>query len=314
MKDPSQNPDSNELPRFVLEAADDLRAIYDALERRDDSWLQDAAARASRQDSFFEHLRGQVGYTTYVAAAKRGGHRVEINSALILIPVLLQPAAASFLSDGSKELRPTISLIRSNLQDWLGYQVEVTLYSAPIAYDEICMWTPSMMREKLEHLALRKQPSLKVESRADFKLPEGSPTLAFLAGAISKPLTWPTLPMAEAMPDVRLRQRIEAAIDVAVPNRSVSGSCRVLAPDFAAEAIQAGIEAWIPALREYCGARLWDVEMYNQDTVIVHLQADEEAAKTCAVPLRAHQVGLDGIQSIVNVAGQHGQTVQATRH
>jgi hypothetical protein len=302
-----------EIPRFEIKSLDAAREIFDALGARDDKWILEAARRAESQEMFFEQLRGQVGFTTYSGVVKDfAKHKMEYHCALIMVPVILQSSQCDLIGNEAA-LSPVIMNVRRWLQEWFENKVEISLYSAPLGYDEICQWTPSIMREKLEQLASKSEPTIEVPPRFDFHLPDEAPGLAFFTAAVHRPLVWPTLPPEDTEGDLALQARLAGSLEVcasgAVPSRVT-----VLPPQFASEAIASGLAAWVTAIHQKFGLKRWDVQQCDQDQAVLQLEVGEGAVHTSPIPVRTHQLGLDGIETILAHVAQMGSGYLVTRH
>jgi len=80
-----------DLPNYI-----DIGLMFDALERRDDEMLWNAARQAPSQTRFFEHLRNQVGFTKYRIGAGTGSRQrasarepLSQHCAMFLVPMIL---------------------------------------------------------------------------------------------------------------------------------------------------------------------------------------------------------------------------------
>ncbi len=299
--------------RFEIASLDDARDIGIALEKRDDRSIWEAARKASSQGAFFEHLRSQVGFTTYSGVVRQIARtRLEYYCSMILVPVLL-PAEASGLVMNTEALKPAIKQVRHWLQEWFEHKVEITLFSAPIGYQEVCGWTPSLMREKLDHLTKRHELRIEAPPDFDFRLPEESPSLAFFVAAVQRPLAWPVLPPISAEGDLALQARLSGAIEICAPGQAGRG-VQTLVPTFASESIAAGLDLWIEAIHAMHGIRRWDVQQVDQDLVVLQLEVGEDAIHTSPIPLRAHQLGLDGIEALLAKVATLGSGNLTVKH
>jgi len=272
-----------------------VRDIGTALKLRDDMALWAAARRAESQETFYEQLRAQVGYTTFSGVLKRvHKDQRECHVALLGVPVLLASSDAALVGN-SPATKTALNCVRGWLMEWFEYQGEITLYSALFGYHDICMWTPSVMRSRLDGLVDPKSASAQVPQAVDFGLPSDAPVLAFIIGAVHRPLAWPQLPPLDPEADLKLQARISGALQLCSPGGS-GNRITVLTPAFASEAIAEGLDRWFGAIASAYELKGWDMHQCDQDLVIAHLEVGEDAANTSAVPLRAHQLGLDGIE------------------
>ena len=286
------------IQRFEIAALADAREIGVALDRGDDQSIWNAARKATSQGAFFEHLRSQVGFTTYSGAVREiARSRLEYRCSLILVPVLLPPTAIS-LTNNPDAFKPVIKQVRLWLQEWFEHKVEITIFSAPVGYNEVSVWTPSIMREKLEQLAIKKAPLIAMPPNCEFFLPSDTPGLAFFVAAVHRPLEWPALPPINAEGDLDLQSRLAGAIEICAAAHSARG-VQTLQPTFASESIAAGLSLWVDAIHSHHGIRRWDVQQVDQDVVVLQLEVGENATHTSLIPMRAHQLGLDGIELLL---------------
>jgi hypothetical protein len=284
--------------RYEVRSIGDLRQMFDALERRDDASLWEAARRAPSQASFFHHLRNQVTSTTYQAGTKGRGHeKVQYHCCLVMVPVVL-PRLLDDVVDNAKALEPAVKQVRMWVQEWFEHKVEISIFNAIVGYDEVCVWSPSMMREKLDRLAVHKEPTVRVPPNFDFQLPAEAETLGFFVAAIHRPLDWPRLPAEDPHEDSVLTSKIAGAIQIC-SGAAQPAIATVLAPEFASDAIVSGIMRWVDSIHASHGIRRWDAQPVDKDLVVLQLEVGEEAETTCPIPLRAHQLGLDGIENIL---------------
>lgn len=294
-----------EVERYEVPSFWDARQMFDALERRDDASLWEAARRAPSQALFFEDLRHQVSSTTYMAGMRNAkSNKVQFHCSLVLVPVILSKALLDVI-DSDEILKPAIKQVHTWLGQWFEHRVEVSILNTLVGYNEVCIWSPSIMREKLERLAVRKTPSIPVPPNFDFHLPEEAPELAFFVAAIHRPLEWPCLPADDATENRMLAAKLGGALQVCSQSPS-PGSVQVLPPNFASDALCEGILRWLEGIASTAGIKRWDAQMVDQDLVVLQLELGEDAVTTNPIPLRAHQLGLDGLEKILKRVGELG--------
>jgi len=80
----------------------------------------------------------------------------------------------------------------------------------------------------------------------------------------------------------------------------------VLPPNFASDALCEGILRWLEEIAATAGIKRWDAQMVDQDLVVLQLELGEDAVTTNPIPLRAHQLGLDGLEKILKRVGELG--------
>lgn len=298
--------------RFEMPELADIGFVFDALERRDDQSLWEAAKRAPSHVGFFEQLRNQVGFTTYTTGREGARRSVAHHCAMLMVPVIL-PAGYATLRGNPSVTVPIVKQMVRWMGGWLQHKAEISFFNAPISYEEICIWTPSTMREKLEHLAVKKEPTLALPPDFNFYLPAEAPSLAFFVAAAQQPLDYPALPVLNPAADLALVSMISGAIQVAADGSTML-PVETLVPNYASEAMEAGILRWLSVIDAEFGIGRWDVQPVNQDLVVLQLEVGERPGHTSPIPLRAHQLGLPGIERIIGYVSAVGKGVLADMH
>lgn len=291
--------------RFEYPDLGDFGQIFDALQRRDDALLWELARTTRSQEQFFNQLRNEVGFTSYQTA--KGQKRREAlthHCAMMMMPVILT-GDASELINKADAVEPTIRQVVWWLREWFEYKVDVAIFNAPVPYEEVCIWTPSIMREKLEQLSVKREPTLALAPDFNLCLPPGAPRLSFFVTCAQQIGEGPRLPDFNAQADDKLVSRVRGALQVLTPGERL-GEVGVLVPDFASESMSAGLLEWIKTIHMQCGIGRWDAVPVDQDLVVLHLEVGENPSKTSPIPLRAHQLGLDGIRSVVEYVAAIG--------
>lgn len=283
-----------EVPFFL-----EMSQMSEALRTRSDEKLWEVARRSTSQDRFFNELRNQVSLTSYQVGSTRRPHRQYC--ALVMQPLIL-PAGASLLVGNAESFKGVFSKVRSWLVDWFGHEVEIRIFNAPVGYDEIAVWSPSVMREKLEQLAAWTSPTLEIPPDWDCRMPETASKLAFVVAGIQKPGGYPTLPAEDPVADACLQAKVSGLMEVHRPDRSMQ-PVQALVPGFAAEAILDGVITWLKVIHAEEGIGRWDATPIDQDTVVLQLEVGEER-RSSTVPLRAHQIGLDGVEQVLKFLRQ----------
>lgn len=289
---------------YQIQDFTDPQTVFDALDRRDDQSIWHAAKSAPSQAAFYEQLRAQVGYATFHhGTSKTGREGLRHHCAMLLTPLILPPSNSDTLFGETLGSKKAITTISAWIGRWLGYKSEVSLVSTPIGYSEICTWTPSEMREILDTLVAAKKfaistPTNQSLQEKSLRLPEDSPRLMFIVGYIQSPLAWPTLPPANDLEDMRLTEKISAAMQFC-SNEPGYQAIVARPPCFASEALIDGIINWISAIHAHNGITRWDVEQVDLDVANLYLEVGEYSTHTSVIPLRAHQLGIYGVQSVL---------------
>jgi hypothetical protein len=270
-----------------------VRDVGVALERRDDKLLWEAARRCGTLAVFYEQLRAQVGFAA-VPIVLNKPRRIRECAALLAMPVLLTAADAALVSTPEIVSR-SMGRVILWLEEWFHYKVHIRLFSCLFTYAEICMWSPSATRSRLLRLMDRNQATEAI-GPVHFGLPADAPMLAFIIAAAHRPLEWPALPHLDPEGDLKLQARVSGLLQVCGPASTMS-PVQVLTPGFLSEAIADGLDAFFGAIANRYGVVKWGVKAHGPDMVVAHLEIPDQPNLTVSVPLRAHQLGLDGIEA-----------------
>jgi hypothetical protein len=281
----------------------DFTKIAEAMNKKDEALLWEAAKNAKSQAQFFERLRNECGMTSFSTGSKMQ-HLVRHHSAMIMVPLVLAPESALLV--GNPEAMKAINhQVVQWISEWFEYQSEITIFNSPVAYEEICVWSPLDMRAKLEQLSSISTSSTFSLPDASFNLPENAPRLAFVVAAVQRAAEFPTLPPVDALTDASFKGRLAGAIQVLAASKE-SVDVSVFVPDYASEALLAGLLFWVQRLHETVGIHRWDAVPAGKDVVILQLELGEDARKTSPIVLRAHQLGIGGVQKVLDYVAKTG--------
>ncbi len=294
---------SDFMERFEIPDLNTAYEIQQALSRQDDAMLWEAAKRAECQQVFYEQLRAQVGTLSYTGQINGlGTRRSEVLCSLVLVPVLLGAEDRELAADRAA-VSKAVPAIRNWLEEWFEYTGRIAMYSCLFDYSEVCCWTPSIMRSSVQRLIDSTAIPELCAADHQFRLPEDAPTLAFFVAVIQRPMHEPSLPPLDPELDRVLQAKIAGAIQISSP-KPRQPQVRVLTPAFATDAIGAGLDEWIAAVASEHGIGRWDVQHADQDVVLLHLHVGEQGTPPAVIPLRAHQLGLPGIEErLAKVSG-----------
>lgn len=287
----------------------DFAKIAEAMNKKDEALLWEAAKHSKSQAHFFERLRNECGMTSFSTGSKMQ-HLVRHHSAMIMVPLVLAPESA-LLVGNPDAMKPINHQVVQWIAEWFDHQSEITIFSSPVAYEEICIWSPLDMRAKLEQLSSIRTASNFALPDASFNLPEHAPRLSFVVAAIQRAAEFPTLPPVDALTDASFQGRLAGAIQVLAASKA-SVDVSVLVPDYASEALLAGLLAWVQRLHEVVGIYRWDAVPAGKDVVILQLELGEDARKTSPIVLRAHQLGIEGVQKVLDLVAKTGTGLLGT--
>ena len=281
--------DSIEIPALTV-----IQTLGEALRTRNEALIWEVARNTPSQGLFFNELLNQVGFSTYELGNRPRNHRQYCT--LLMMPVIL-PAHAAALVDDPGVLSRVIKALHPWISEWYD-GVGLTMYNTLSGYEEIASWTPSIMRERLEHLTTGVKPKLINPADYPIGLPEIAPRLAYVVLASQQPLEFPGQPELSPVKDATLLAQVSGFLDVHSPTEA-GPRVRALLPDLASRSIADGLVAWITALQTELGIGAWDANPVSQNTVILELGLGDEG-HTCQLPLHAHQIGLDGVDRVLS--------------
>lgn len=275
----------------------DFMKITEALEKKDEALLWEAAKSSKAHAAFFDRLRDECSMAVYSIGSRRGQYVVNHHCALFMIPVIVSANAVAPVGD-AKAMRPVATHLARWVQEWFSNTTEVTVFNVATSYQEICNWSPLVMREKLLQLSKQSGGFSFLSPDMDFQLPATAPRLAFLIAGLQRPMEIPTLPRLDPVADETFRSRIEGAIQVVSPMSSRI-DVRVDLPDYASSALQKGLVRWLDALHAEHPIRRWDAMPAGNDAVYLQLVLGDDEPVVSRFMLRAHQLGMDGVAKVI---------------
>lgn len=173
------------------------------------------------------------------------------------------------------------------------------MIAAPVAYAEICNWSPVTQREYLASLA--RQPVAAPAPRLQTMscLPEPFPQLHFLIGSVSRWLAFAELPERD-VPGKQLwdlRQRMAGYLSCHYDQQVQP--LDVDAPSLFAEAVMAGLLMWVRELARGELISSWRIEPGGKDVVLLDLMPTARDCGQVRMPVRTHQLGHGGIDLLL---------------
>lgn len=280
----------------------DLLKITEALEKKDEALLWEAAKQSKSQAAFFDRLRDECSMAIYSVGSRRSQHVISHHSALFMVPVIVPPAAASIIGD-QEVVRPIAHRLARWIAEWFANSTEVTVFSAANAYEEISTWSPLVMRNKLMQLS-KQGPGMAYECvEMQSNLPPSAPRLAFLVAGLQRPMELPALPPLDPASDEMFKARVEGALQVISPGPG-KVALQVGLPDYASAALHAGLAQWLEALNAAHPVRHWDAVPAGNDSVYLQIVTGDEEPNVSRLMLRAHQLGMDGVAKILALVAE----------
>ncbi len=258
-----------------------------------------------------------------VTTSEAGGRAVtDLYSSLILWPIILDPQ----ILKGGKQGAPTIpeklaAWIAHQMQSWTDYTSTLCLLENLFSYQFIVRSGPLKLRNMLDQMATRNVIQDESGSHAmdDLKveLPEDAPRLYFLLGTLSRMGDWPVLRHADHHRTYSLARIVEGALRVQLcESRDSFGlDLCVGVPEFMDTGIASGIADWMSVMNKTYPFRSWSVETFGTDLVELWIQLDDDQKRSIRVPLCKHQLGINGLNRILELAaGLAGQLSMTLAH
>jgi hypothetical protein len=183
------------------------------------------------------------------------------------------------------------------IQAWLGQGQEAGLVAPLVPYADLCRWSPLTQQEYLADMAKSSHagpaPWLNVAPQLSPELPQ----LSFLVGSAQRWLACPQLPQPGSRGELNLRERLAAS--AAYMLHHPVQALEVRAPMIFHQGVLEGLLAWLTALADHCAFRSWQLHPAQHDLVWLELTGTDMQQAAQIIPLRRHQIGLHGLDLIV---------------
>lgn len=233
----------------------------------------------------------------------------EHNSTLFMCPVVLSSdmARRSQATSNSAERSKLARLIASNIQRWIAYRSEVRLVAGFASYQGLVTQEPEYFRRLLSNLVwYTEDQGIKVGSAfATEELPADAPQLCFLMGSFTSLSEWPTTPGVHDLSSLDLRDKLKGTLRFQLETDTdhvshCDSQIEVASPMFGDQAIECGLKMWLSKLGSEIGFKAWSVGQMQGDMIELQMLLNtDEGGKWISVPVRAHQVGVDGVERII---------------
>lgn len=216
-------------------------------------------------------------------------------SEMFLVPVI--DSVSCRVVDETAAWENAAYCIGEALDGWLPPKVRKTVFSGIRPYDWIGTWRPAVLRTHLQSTipgGLVKHTTFLTEA---MELPPEAPKLGFLCMVLTDERGWPRLPAANTLRD----NRFKAVVGMALQSSAHAECPTVLAPDRMQFAVADGLCLWLHQLHEAVPVTGWTAAPLaaSPDVVKVSLALDSESVKLTQFTLRKHQIGLDGVESVL---------------
>jgi hypothetical protein len=272
--------------------------VQAAVRAQDESLLW-RAWRGSRDQKFWvDGLAASVGSHVNERPHLRDSSRTTPwHHVLIAWPVIL-PAASRARTAATSDDRKATGGLLDKLQWWLGYRHEARLLAGVTEYAQICRFSPLWQRECLQILG-RQPPGWRAPLRADgLRLGASFPRLAFVVGSVSEWIVAPEIGSDESG-ERDWPLQMETAARVGYMHGSQVAPANVGVPAAFAHAVLAGLRAWMRELVKERLVRGWQLDFGFDDTVVLQLPAANENSAGALIPIRLHQIGMQGLQVLL---------------
>lgn len=290
-------------------AITELIEIRRALDRHDDDALDAAAAAAPDRRMFYERLRHQSGHVQY-SFGRKAPHPVRMRATMQMTPVITRWPEPWPIKHRLKDIEAAMVQAQRAICGWIGRDRHILrLLSQPVPYTDVCHWSATDLQKIVLSIAqLRGAFPARQGSERLYGFGPGVPTLRMIVGAIQSPFGDPPdylggVSFRDALAEellAALHAGIHGAADAAGDTRHApwEGRTHVRMPDAPGEALLDGVCAWIEVLAEDVGIEDWDVQWVADGAASLSLRL-REIEQPAAIVLRAHQLGLDGIERVV---------------
>jgi hypothetical protein len=215
------------------------------------------------------------------------------HSTLIAAPVIMPGNPDGQAGSAGESLGSTL---HEPWQRWVGWDQEVALFTEPLAYSQICCWSPVTQRECLARLMREESSSTAPHVQQMGRSPKGLPQLHLMVGSLRRWLTYPLLPdpLATGEEPWRLRQRMQAQI--AYWAGCHPHELETALPNTFAQALHEGLTMLVDTLVRHALVCGWQLEARGMDIVLLELILD--GGEQIVLPLRGHQLGPAAIEQL----------------
>lgn len=265
--------------------------LDDAIRRNDDAGMWDVVARQDDQEKAQEAMATLVSRLAY-----RIDGRARF-AEMFLLPVI-EPAAGDVISN-EKNWKAASFAIGEALDGWLPKKVTKTVFNGIRPFDWVGTWRPAVLRSHLNRtLPGNDQAKLTTITEA-IDYPDSAPRLGFLCMVLTSQLGWPALPAPSTMADKRLRD----VVGFALQHTQHSVPPLVLTPDRVQFAVVDGVCLWLTELDQANKILGWSATPIatSADVIKIALRLDSEKVPLTQFTLRKHQIGLRGVNDVLQV-------------
>ncbi len=216
-------------------------------------------------------------------------------SEMFVVPIIEAPGTNLLGDDGL--WRQADHCIGETLDSWLPPKTRKTVFAGIRPYDWIGTWRPSVLRCHLHSTVPGGQQKKVTFLTETIECPQAAPRLGFICMVLTGDRGWPQLPPADALRD----NRFKAVVQYALQQGEGEFAPTVLTPDRLQFALTDGLCLWLHMVNHAVSITGWTAAPLaaSPDTIKLTLAFQDEQVPFTQFTLRKHQVGLDGLQSVL---------------
>lgn len=278
-----------------------LTHLNDAIQAGDDQSLWRLLAQYGDQAEAHHKLATQIARLAYKVSGKPRF------SEMFLVPVIDAPSGRVVDNEGA--WKHASYCIGEAIDSWLPPKVRKTVFAGIRPYDWVGTWRPAILRSHLHSTVpggVVKQATFLTKTIA---LPDAAPRLGFICMVLTDERGWPQLPAADTLRD----NRFKTVVGMALQPGERADCPAVLAPDRMQFAVADGLCLWLHMLHQAVPITGWTVMPLaaSPDVVKVTLALDCDSVRYSQFTLRKHQIGLDGVESVLTMLQSMAPTIDA---
>jgi hypothetical protein len=276
-----------------------LLEVETALQQGDNSKLWALANTGIQQDVFFDAVRTHVFNMTTLKKTEKTAATLK-NCSMFMWPVVFEKSDWNQIlkkltnDDGASFLNTVESL-----SNWMNFKVDVGMLKTPLSYQFLVGQDPVEIRKFLDALCQRTSVDAIGVETPGLQLPADAPQLAFYVGSMTKEGSWPVLPAAASGSTFDLSRRLHSTINFVTQNAKQDDGFVVGVPELADKAMVSGLRLWLASLHKKYEFGRWDVVTCGGDRIDLSIELKNCEQSDARIPLRGYQIGMDGIESLV---------------
>ena len=289
--------------------------IEQALATRDEGRIWRASNAGITTEDFYETLKT---HTFNKTVTRYRGHAAAstAKSALILVPMIVQSPDMNDV----KVSETTARAIATSIQKWSGFRSSTCLLQNVFDYLYVASKEPITLRQMLDQMVDHESLSSGSYQESDaFRfqatLPADAPTLRFLLGASTGLNEWPTIPQSHHNHASTFTKSLKSTLCFDLFQREAElESFELGMPDFADQALEAGLKMWLNALQTRYGIGRWNVAPRGGDRVDIYFELTGSSDQPVCIPIRTYQIGVKGVERVIKRLAELGTQMEASEH